>query len=149
MKSERGITIATLMVYVVAMAMVIITVTNITRYFYANVTYTEDTTEYAKDYLAFLQCITEEINKTNNTVFICDEDEDENGEYQRYIIFSKTHNQYTFMQSENAIYKNQTKICENVTECSFGQSENGTKLAISLTLKDGKEYSTTYTVRNY
>lgn len=148
MKNEKGITLTTLMVYIVAMAMVILTVTNITRYFYANVTNTEETTKYAEEYLKFTKYISEEINQKNNTILDNNIIVDESGnEVQKYVIFSKSYNQYTF--KDNAIYKNNDKICENIKNCVFTSSNEGSQLKIQLKMLDGTEYNNTYKIRNY
>jgi len=149
MKSERGITLSTLMVYLVAMAMVIITVTNITRYFYANVTHTENTTEYAEDYLKLSVYLTEEVNEKDNIILQNGEDKENETVIQKYVIFSKSYNQYTFKPEEKAIYKNQEKICDNIKNCVFTPSPDNTKLTVNITMEDDKQYNTTYTIRNY
>jgi len=151
MKNEKGITLVALMVYIVTMAMVVLTVTNITRYFYNNVRYTDNTTEYSENYLKFMAYISKEINVNNNTILdITETSEDlEDGneeEIEQYVIFSKTYNQYTF--KENAIYKNQEKICENIRSCEFIK-EKDNQLTINLEMTDGTQYNNTYTIITY
>jgi len=149
MKNERGVTLTSLMVYIVAMALIIITIMNITRYFNKNVEYVEDKTKYGQEYLKFTEEITKEINTTGNIVLKCGEEknlETDNVE-QKYIIFSKTYNQYTF--KGNAIYKNKSKIAENIKECTFTCEENNNVITIKLTMEDDKIYNNTYKVVNY
>lgn len=149
MKSENGITLTTLMVYIVAMTMVTLTITNITRYFYNNVVYTETTTQYAEEYLKFTKYISEEVNKKDNTILDSGSVNDTEGNIkQKYVIFLKTANQYTFVG--NAIYKNNDKICENISDCKFiVQEDENNILEIQLKMLDGTEYNNTYKIRNY
>ena len=75
MKSQKGITITSLIIYVTAMSIVIGIVTVISTYFYKNVsTVTENSSEY-KEYTKFNSYFIQEINNPNNEVEKVDADD--------------------------------------------------------------------------
>lgn len=86
MKNNRGITLTSLIIYVIGMIIVIATMTTLISYFSKNVkmeTISDSTTEYIK----FSSIFTEEINKKGNTIIDC-KTEGEGQNKVSYIIFS-------------------------------------------------------------
>lgn len=118
MKSERGITLTSVMIYVLVFTIVVLTIGRITTYFYKNVkTLSTSTTSYGQ-YTKFNSYFSEEVNIKGNTVEIQEDDK------TKKIIFSETNNVYTW--TENKIFRNKVKICSNVKDfnCSYN-SETG------------------------
>lgn len=116
MKNNRGITLTSLIIYVIGMVIVVSLIATLTTFFYKNVNVdniSKDTTQYTKFSNLFLK----EINKKDNDVIECKTIE-EDGQKVSYIIFSDG-NQYTYEAENKSVYKNNIKICKDVEECEF------------------------------
>lgn len=116
MKNSRGITLTSLIIYVIGMVIVVSLIATLTSFFYKNVNVdniSKDTTQYTKFSNLFLK----EINKKDNNVVECKTIE-EDGQKVSYIIFSDG-NQYTYKAKNKSVYKNKIKICKDVEECEF------------------------------
>ena len=116
MKNNRGITLTSLIIYVIGMVIVVSLIATLTTFFYKNVNVdniSKDTTQYTKFSNLFLK----EINKKDNDVIECKTIE-EDGQKVSYIIFSDG-NQYTYKSENKSVYKNNIKICKDVEECEF------------------------------
>ena len=118
MKNNRGVTLTSILIYVIGMAIVIGIISSLTSFFYKNIDVSEINDDSATQYTKFSSIFLEEINKENNAVIDC-KTTTENGEKISYIIFY-TGNQYTF--KNNSIYKNKIKICQNIDDCDFSYS---------------------------
>lgn len=137
MRNQKGITLSSLIVYVIAMVVVVATIATVTKYFYGNLNYLTDKTDGSKEYTTFTSYFTKEINTEGNKVISCSDD-------KTVIIFSSG-NQYTF--TDEQIYMNKINICSNVSSCEFTYSEdNPTKVTVQLVI-DGKDYNNTYTLK--
>lgn len=134
MKNNRGITLTSLIIYLIGMVIVIGIIATLTSFFYKNINiqdiYYDTTTQYTK----FSSIFSDEINTENNFVIDCKTSMD-NGIKISYIIFSSG-NQYTFNSENNSIYKNKIKICENVDDCDFSYSFIDSKYSIKVSFKD-------------
>ena len=103
MKDSKGITLTSLIIYIIGMLIVVSIISTLTSFFYKNVNIgniNNDTTQFTK----FSSIFSDEINRVNNSVLECRVLE-ENGFKVSYIIFSSG-NQYTFKSENKAIYKN-------------------------------------------
>jgi len=109
MKSQKGITLITLTVYIIGLAIVIAMVAVVSGFFYNNIedvaTNIKPNTEIAKFYSFF----SEEMNYDNIKVLEYDED---------YIVFSNGV-QYAYIEENQGIYKDRVKISEGVSRCKF------------------------------
>lgn len=129
MKKDKGITLISLIIYVIGMTIMVATIVTLTSFFYKNIDVGEinsDTTQYTK----FSSVFSEEINKENNSVIDCKELLDG----VSYIIFS-SQNQYTFNEESKAIYKNNVKICDNVDMCEFSYTFVDSQYKIKVSFK--------------
>lgn len=116
MKNNRGITLTSLIIYVIGMVIVVSLIATLTTFFYKNVNVdniSKDTTQYTK----FSNLFLDEINKKDNDIVECKTTE-EDGQKISYIIFFDG-NQYTYKAENKSIYKNKIKICKDVEECEF------------------------------
>lgn len=116
MKENRGITLTSLIIYVIGMVIVVSLIATLTTFFYKNVNVdniSKDTTQYTK----FSNLFLDEINKKDNDIVECKTTE-EDGQKISYIIFSDG-NQYTYKAENKSVYKNKIKICKDVEECEF------------------------------
>ena len=143
-KSEKGVTLTSLIIYIIVMMIVISTVTVMTKYFYGNLDFISGETQGSKEYTSFNTLFTDEINKKNNKVLACERVDMDEGQYIYYIIFEDEH-QYTYDSVSKAIYLNKALICNNITQCSFAQNDN----KITVNMKIGtKPYKNVYTIES-
>ena len=66
MKSEKGITLISLIIYIVAMVIVVAIITTITGYFYGNIDNLQSRNEGAKEYTTFNSYFVNDINEKEN-----------------------------------------------------------------------------------
>lgn len=119
MKNNRGITLTSLIIYVIGMVIVVSIISTLTAFFYKNIDIT-DIDDTTSQYTKFSSIFLDEINRDNNKV-IEYKTTLENDNKVSYIIFSSG-NQYTFKSENSSIYKNKIKICDNVEDCDFSCS---------------------------
>ena len=151
MKDSKGITLTSLIIYIIGMLIVVSIISTLTSFFYKNVNIgniNNDTTQFTK----FSSIFSDEINRVNNSVLECRVLE-ENGFKVSYIIFSSG-NQYTFKSENKAIYKNKVKICENVDNCEFSYTFIDSKYNITVNFKAGnidmtEKNAIVYSISNY
>lgn len=112
MKKQNGITLVSLVAYVIIMSIVIGVLANIISNFYQNTDSmqadTKDVIEFNKFNMYFLK----EAKTLNNKI-----DKLENN----YILFTSGN---SFSYSNNSIYYNNLTICKNVKNVSFSFKEN-------------------------
>lgn len=129
MRDNKGITLTSLIIYVIGMTIMVATIATLTSFFYKNIDIGDinsDTTQYTK----FSSIFSEEINTRNNVIIDCKSLTEE----VSYIIFSSG-NQYTFNKNSKAIYKNNVKICDNVETCDFSYTFIDSKYKIKVNFK--------------
>ena len=150
MKSEKGITLISMTIYVMVMLIVVTVMVILTSYFYGNVDVNSTETKLNQQYTKFNSYFTEEVNKKGNKVMGIGETEDAtNNTKQQYILFSSG-NQYTFVPENKAIYVNNVKIAEDITDCTFSKVEQNDKVIIAVTIKGDNNFTkfTKYTLVN-
>lgn len=150
MKSEKGITLISMTIYVIVMLIVVTVMVILTSYFYGNVDVNSTETKLNQQYTKFNSYFTEEVNKKDNKVMGIGETEDTtNNTKQQYILFSSG-NQYTFVPENKAIYVNNVKIAEDITDCTFSKVEQNDKVIIAVTIKGDNNFTkfTKYTLVN-
>lgn len=146
MKSNKGITLTSLVIYVIAMVIVVTTVSTITSYFYKNIDNVNTGTDSSMTYTEFNMYFTQEINTKENYPVLVSDGAD-------YIVFSKTGNQYTFKNS--SIYKNQVKICDNIESCTFEMlktdeaQEKNDLVKVYIKTTGNLEYTNTYKIQSF
>ena len=121
MKNNRGITLTSLIIYIIGMLIVNATIATLTSFFYRNVDINELERLSTEQFTEFSSIFSKEINKKNNKVIECKtniEVIDGNDYKISYIIFSSG-NQYTYKQESNTIYKNNIKVCTGIEDCDF------------------------------
>ncbi len=146
MKSESGVTLSSLIIYVIAMSIIIGTIAVITNYFYGNINGLTNRTKASKQYTEFNSYFVNEVNKKGNTVLT----NLLNADDEIKIVFSSG-NKFTFVKnagSENgAIYFNKIKICKEVTSCSFSVSGENNIIEVTMQI-NGKTFKNEYTIQN-
>lgn len=131
MKNNHGVTITSLIVYIVAMLIVIGIIANLTSFFYRNIFNLEDESVNISAISKFDMYFLEEVKNTNNSIVKITE---------KSITFI-TGNTFTFQ--DNAVYLNNIRICENVKSLKLSKEEINKKDVINvfITVGDNMEYS--------
>lgn len=146
MQGEKGITLISITIYVIVMLIVVSVITVLTSYFYTNIDINSVSEDLNQQYTKFNSYFTEEVNKKGNKLLKIGQIESDTGN-QNYIIFSSG-NQYTYVPQNQGIYRNQVKIAQNITGCTFSsKKEANGKTTITVTIT-GKNFekTTTYTL---
>ena len=143
MKTNRGVTLISVTIYVIAISIVIGIVTVISTYFFSNADDVSDIIDPAIEYTRFNSFFSEEVNNENIKVLECKNDTNQN-----YIAFNNGE-QYTFVRENKSIYKNKIKICQEVEECTFEQGiQNGKEVVtVNLKMENSENKTVTYTLR--
>ena len=139
MRSNKGVTLTSITIYIVALSIVVAIIKRISVYFYRNLESVSTNTTAIAEYTKFNSYFTDEINIEENEVAECGTDESG----MPYIIFFKSQNQYSY--KNNAVYRNKVKIISNVDTCQISYDINTKIITVNLTIL-GKTYNTSYTV---
>lgn len=141
MKSQKGITLISVTIYIIVMVIVVAMVSVISSYFYSNIHGASDTINPLTEYTKFNSFFTDEVNHSNIKILEC-------GENGNYIVFDNGV-QYTFVSENKGIYRNKVKICKEVESCTFDyQIQNGKNVVVvKLKIGTDKERNVTYTLK--
>ncbi len=144
MKSDKGITLISITIYVIVMAIVVGVVAIISTFFYSNMSGTEQDFDPITEYTKFNSFFSDEANHSNIKVLECGTTE--NG--QNYIVFDNGV-QYTFIPENQGIYRNHVKIANGVTNCTFTRNIKNGKDVVEVLFQAGdRTRETTYTLTN-
>ena len=135
MKSEKGITLISLIIYVIALTIVIGIIAVISGYFYKNIATTSENIEPMVEYTKFNSFFSEEVNYRGIEVLDCQSTTGDNGKIETsYIVFDNGV-QYTYISENKGIYRNKVKIARGVEECSFEYKVEEGKDIVNVTFK--------------
>lgn len=141
MKSQKGITLISVTIYVVVLAIVIGIMSVVSTYFFKNINNIENIdplTQYTK----FNSYFSEETNTQNIKVLDCKIEESGNS----YIVFDNGV-QYSFIKNNKGIYRNRAKICRNIDNCTFSSIIKNGKNVIVVEFESGdKKESMNFTL---
>ena len=144
MKSQKGVTMISLTIYIITMAIVVGILSTVTTFFYKNVKDTNVDIDLLTEFTTFNSYFSEEINNSNLQVVECGMTDS----YQNYIVFSNGV-QYTYVPENKGIYRNQVKICRNIDICTFSEKIENGKSVVTVNLTAGNEQrETEYTLTN-
>ncbi len=149
MKSEKGVTLISLIVYITTLLIVITVITIVSSYFYQNIDLTLSQIDPLVEYTRFNSYFTEEINYEDIEILESGTLPAQDGTHQNdYIVFSNGI-QYTFMSENNAIYRNTAKIVGGVKSCDFEVNSEKNKISVRLDMESGdKEWENDYIINN-
>lgn len=151
MKNDKGITLTSLIIYIISMLIVIATITTLTSFFYKNVDINKLEQLDTEQFTEFSSIFAKEINIKNNKIIDCKtniEMIDEKEYKNSYIIFSSG-NQYTYKQETNTIYKNNIKICTGIEDCDFSYTFINSTYQIKVNFKTANLNMTGENAVNY
>lgn len=126
MKSEKGITLTYLIIYVVLLILVVSTLSIVSTHFYSNTKYLMDNGKYVSQFDKFNMYFIEDVKNNKETYSV---------ESNKIVFEDGTI--YTY--SENSIYRNKVELCRNIENCIFSKLDetddnNFTKKIINVKL---------------
>lgn len=141
MKKDKGVTLVSLVVYIVVMSIVIAVMSAIISNFYKNTTTVQGSIEEIIKFNKFNMYFLKEVKSNDNSIDSISEN---------YILFSSGN---SFSILNNAIYYNNIQICEEVDNIMFETTENELELEkrtiIKVALKIGTfEKTINYKIEN-
>ncbi len=135
MKSEKGITLISLIIYVIALTIVIGIVAVISGYFYNNIATSSEDIEPMVEYTKFNSFFSEEVNEKGIKVLDCKTTTDNTGKIDTsYIVFDNGV-QYTYISGNKGIYRNKVKIARGIENCSFEYKVEDGKDIVNVNFK--------------
>ena len=140
--NNKGITLTSLIVYIIALTIIIAVLSGISKNFYSNIDYITDKGKYISEYNKFNMYFIEDV-KNNSDIYSISSNE---------IIF-KDGTVYSYKANgDNSIYRNKVKICRNVYLCEFTKSQNANNknvINVHIYMNEGEllELSTDYVLK--
>lgn len=149
MKSERGVTLVSLIIYVIAMLITITIITVVTSYFYNNdIDVTAQKYTYYGEFTNIESNFSEEANFTNNKILEYTNINPDSAESKQCYLALASGNQYTYVKANKALYKNKVKIASGIEECVFGEEIKNGNNALNIKVKiEGKERQLQYILK--
>lgn len=133
MGSDKGITMTSLVIYIMVAAIIIGTMAMVSSFFFSNTQLIKNQERYAVEYNKF------------NMFFINDVKNNKNVKVESNQVIFEDGTIYIYDEQEQAIYRNGTKIAEEIISVSFStdiyEVENTTKNLIRANLSIGKQYN--------
>lgn len=170
MKSDKGITMLALTIYVIALTFIIAILATISTFFYKNVNDSVENLEPLTEFTNFNTYFSQDIN--NENIKIKDVGEiSQNSKQYKYIVLnninlsdedSNKYIKYIYVQNDKSIYrdigdynsgdKTTINICKGVDDCTFlssqeANSNNKVQVTVNITI-NGKTEEYTYTLAN-
>lgn len=127
MKSEKGITLISLIIYVVLLLIVVSFLSVVSTHFYSSTKYLMDNGKYVSEFDKFNMYFIEDV-KNNTDVYSIETNK---------IVFEDG-TVYTYLNK--SVYRNKVEICKNIERCEFSKLEeidnnNFTKKIINVKIK--------------
>ena len=138
MKSDKGVTLITLTIYVIVSIAMVGIITIVSGAFMSSLRDSDFYNEPIAEYTAFNSYFSEQVNHPGIEVLQCRDN---------YVVFSDGV-QYSFIKANKGIYKDRVKICWNIDSCRFSQSEENGKTVITVQFNaGGQNRITNYTLK--
>ena len=106
MKSEKGITLISLIIYVVLLLIVVSFLSVVSTHFYSSTKYLMDNGKYVSEFDKFNMYFIEDV-KNNIDVYSIETNK---------IVFEDG-TAYTYLNK--SVYRNKVEICKNIERCEF------------------------------
>ena len=137
MKEEKGVTLGSITIYVIALLIIVGLISTVTTFFYSNIVNVNDNSKSMAEITKFNLYFLQDMKKSNNKIVSVADD-------NTRISFSSG-NVYKFQ--DNSIYQNKVKICENVRNAQFKLEESNNKKIVVVLLSIGDNMEVTRTTR--
>ena len=138
MKSQKGITLITLTIYIIVMVAMVGIIAVVTGVFMKSLQEADFNNDPIAEYTAFNSYFSEQVNHPGLKILECKEN---------YIAFDDGV-QYTFVEENKGIYRNQEKICWDIDSCTFSEKIENGKAVVTVHFKaGGQDRTTRYTLK--
>ena len=141
MKSEKGITLIILGIYVVVFSIVIALLASLSSYIYNNLGGISDSSIDAVEFNKFNMYFVEDV-KTNKQALVRKLADDNNREFIQ-IAFPDG-DVYTYTIGDDSIYKKKKKIAKDISDFNAEGFLKGDKMYIEVSIKIGTDEETNY-----
>ena len=137
LKSQKGLTLTTVIVYIIGMVIVATIIGNITIFFYNNITSASSSARISVEHAKFNNFFIEETKKENNRIIKV---ESNKIQFASGALF-------TYDDVNETIYRDNVKVCEYVSDFILTYRPLETKGVIDIFIEiDGKPHTTSYVV---
>lgn len=110
MKTEKGITLLSLIVYIILLCVVVAMLSTLSTLFFSNTNYLTENSKNIAEYNKFAMYFIDDVKSNEDIMFVAN----------NQIAFGDG-TVYTYNQ--HSIYRNKVKICKNIDSCSFSKKE--------------------------
>lgn len=139
MKSENGITLTSLVIYIVVATIVIGTMAIVSSFFFSNMNLIKDQDQYAVEFNKF------------NMFFVNDVKNNKTAQVQANQIVFEDGTTYQYSAENKSIYRNNVEVAKQVESLNFTtenyQVENTTKILINVEMSIGERENFNKTVQ--
>lgn len=137
MKKEKGITLISLIIYIISLTLILSLLALISQNFYKNSNLITEKGKYISEYNKFNMFFIEDCKKNSDIYNISPE---------KNTITFEDGTTYTYKSEDSGIYRNKVKICKNIIFCDFEKEvitdeSNFTKNTIKVNVTLGEESS--------
>lgn len=155
MKSQKGVTMMGLVIYVISFLLVTVLVGSITTFFYSNIDILDTSIGSNSQYNKFNLYLLKECKKQNNELFAWSGNISrlsETPEEERTFITFKntadeTKNSFIYDEDNQNLYYNSIKLCDKVEDFQVKVDEATGKTVLNVFIKiDGTTFTTEYVV---
>lgn len=112
MSNQKGVTLISLIVYIIVLTIIISILSLVSQMFFTNIKYITAKGKYVSEFNKFNMYFIKDV-KNNKDVLEC--------KSNKIILEDGTI--YTYNSEENSIYRNKVKICNNISNCAFSISD--------------------------
>lgn len=131
MKSEKGITLVSLVIYIIVFSIVLGLLAGMTNYIYGNLDRLNTGSYSSEEFNKFNLNFVKDIKQSNNARV------ETSGENVRIILSNNAN--YNYIASENAIYRDQVKISEKITTFQAEKQTINNKAVIVVRIGTGTD----------
>lgn len=107
MKSHKGITLISLILYVILLVFVVSMLSLISNMFFSNIDYVTENSKNVSEFNKF------------NMYFIEDSKNNTSAKVTENTVEFEDGTKYTYSESDKGIYRNKVKICSEIEYCTF------------------------------
>lgn len=161
MKSQKGMTMISLIMYVGSFLLITVIVATITTFFYNNIEVLDTSIGSNSQYNKFNLYFLNEVKKGNNELFAWRESAtyqnvsrltDATAIDKKFITFNNTidgsKNSFIYDENNDDLYYNSIKLCDDVEDFQIKVDESTGKTVLKIFIKiDGTAFSTEYVIK--
>lgn len=140
MKSEKGITLIVLSIYIIVFSIIIVLLANLSSYIYSNIENINDSSVDISEINKFNMYFISDI-KTNNQADV--KTLSDNNQNTIQIIFQDG-DVYSYVEDEKSIYKNEQKIARNIETFNAEGYKKNNKTYIQVSIEIGTKDEANY-----